>query len=251
MLTYSKKHNKLNLKIYIFNAFILLSGNMYSQKSSYIGFELGKNFYHYKETDTGHGLVKDLGAYNASFDIQYIHRVNKSFSIETGLIYTLYYQQYSTRLYPAAANEVYKSILIPIRINYSKSLFKDKIEFHVYGGYSQGIKLDKFTDNYRGIFYDINTGLYDSITRGTFYNNKYQFYGIIDVGGRIMINLHKRLALSLNANIGRGLKSIANFKFYYNNGSGKNDYYAEQHNYGHYHNFRVGLNYRFYRKKPS
>jgi hypothetical protein len=111
--------------------------------------------------------------------------------------------------------------------------------------------LDKYTNDYTSLFYDINTGLYDSITRGTFYNNKDQFYGIIDVGGRIMINLHKRFALSLNANIGRGLTSIADFKFYYNNGSGKNDHYAEQHNYGHYHNFRVGLNYRFYRKSPK
>jgi hypothetical protein len=235
----------------VFLLLIFTACKVYSQSSDYIGFELGKNFYHYKEIDTGNGLVKDPGAYNASFDIQYLHTLNKSFKFETGLAYTIYYQQYSTRLYPGAANEVYKSILIPIRINYSIPLFKDKVEFHVYGGYSQGIKLDKYTDNYSSIFYDINTGLYDSITRGTFYNNKDQFYGIIDVGGRIMINLHKRFALSLNANIGRGLTSIANFKFYYNNGSGKNDYYAEQYNYGHYHNFRVGLNYRFYRKKQT
>jgi hypothetical protein len=235
--------------VFLFLIFIEVSG--YSQSSDYIGFELGKNFYHYKEIDTGHGLVKDLGAYNASFNVQILHAVNKAIYFETGLIYTIYYQQYSTRLYPGAANEIFKSILIPVRINYSIPIFKDRAELHFYTGYSQGIKLDKYTDKYIGVFYDINTGLYDSITRGTFYNNKNRFYGVVDLGGRIIINLHRRFALSLNANVGRGLGSIAAFKFYYNNGSGKNDHYAEQHNYGHYHNFRVGLNYRFYRKKPT
>ena len=119
--------------VFLFLIFTAVTG--FSQSSDYIGFELGKNFFHYKEIDTGEGLQKDPGAYNLSYGLQYLRSLNKKIVFESGLIYTIYYQQYSTRLYLGAYNEIYKIILVPIRINYSIPILRDRVEFHLFAGY--------------------------------------------------------------------------------------------------------------------
>jgi hypothetical protein len=74
----------------VFLLLILTARKVYSQSSDYIGFELGKNFYHYKEIDTGKGLYETLGDYNVSYDVQYLHKINRHLIFETGLNYVIY-----------------------------------------------------------------------------------------------------------------------------------------------------------------
>jgi hypothetical protein len=212
-----------------------------------VGFELGRNFYDFDIVDTGR-YISNLPLYSGrtSFGGSFQHKFQNGIIVESGLFYNRYIQQYKSEKYPVIHEEVYNAWVVPIKLAYAFEMFKKKLAVSPFVGYGQGIKTARYVNYYNNVVLNLDQGgIYDSTTRGTFFNDANLFFPLLNVGGRVMYSFSPRIRVSGVFDYFHGLNHIADASFLYNKGSGKNDHYAEQTGKGSYSSLRLGFHYAF------
>jgi hypothetical protein len=235
----------LSLK-FLFIVLILYVNSLRAQENT-IGVEAGRNFYHFSMSDTGN-YVSNVSQYSGrtSFGLSFQHRFPSGILIESGLFYNRYVQQYKSEKYSIIHEEVYNAWVVPIKLAYAIDMFKKKLAVSPFVGYGQGIKTARYVNYYSNVVLNLDQGgIYDSTTRGTFFNDANMFFPLLNVGGRVMYSFSPRIRVSGVFDYFHGLNDITDASFLYNKGSGKNDHYAVQTGKGSYSSFRLGVHYAF------
>ncbi|MGB4771995.1 MAG: hypothetical protein WBP58_11070 [Chitinophagaceae bacterium] len=125
-------------------------------------------------------------------------------------------------------------------------MFKKKLAVSPFVGYGQGIKTARYVNSYYNIVLNLDQGgIYDSTTRGTFFNDAKMFFPLLNIGGRVMYSFSPRIRVSGVFDYFHGLNDITDASFLYNKGSGTNDHCASQTGKGSYASYRLGLHYAF------
>jgi hypothetical protein len=235
----------LSLKL-LFFVFVVHVYSLRAQENT-IGVEAGRNFYHFSMNDTGN-YVSNVSQYSGrtSFGLSFQHRFPSGIQVESGLFYNRYVQQYKSVKYSIIHEEVYNAWVVPIKLAYAFDMFKTKLAVSPFVGYGQGIKTARYVNYYNSVVLNLDQGgIYDSTTRGTFFNDANIFFPLLNVGGRVMYSFSPRIRVSGVFDYFHGLNDIVDASFLYNKGSGKNDHYAEQTGKGSYSSLRLGVHYAF------
>jgi len=235
----------LSLKL-LFFVFVVHVYSLRAQENT-IGVEAGRNFYHFSMNDTGN-YVSNGSQYSGrtSFGLSFQHRFPSGIQVESGLFYNRYVQQYKSVKYSIIHEEVYNAWVVPIKLAYAFDMFKTKLAVSPFVGYGQGIKTARYVNYYNNVVLNLDQGgIYDSTTRGTFFNDANIFFPLLNVGGRVMYSFSPRIRVSGVFDYFHGLNDIVDASFLYNKGSGKNDHYAEQTGKGSYSSLRLGVHYAF------
>jgi hypothetical protein len=205
------------------------------------GGDYGRAFFRYQYRNYGVGY-SNAPRSNRGFTAQFLaeRSINKSVFFQTGLRFLLYQQYFSTTLSFGAFEENYPVIMIPVLAGVKRTA--GRFSFSARGGPALGIVPDQFEGRFTAMLY-VDQNTLDSITRGKVFRNQGPIAPFFELSLGLEYRLSRSLGVSLRLTGVKGFKTITKYEIYYNNGSGRNDQYAEQWGKGDYAGISLGLAY--------
>jgi hypothetical protein len=220
---------------------LLIGSDLVAQKWK-LGGDYGRAIFRYQNKAYGTGYL-NANKSNRGFSAQFIaeRQIGKNSFVQTGLRFALFQQYFSTRLNFGPFEEVYPVIMFPAFYGVNTSI--GKMSFSVRGGPVLGLAPDQFQGEFLALLY-VSPNQWDSIARGRVIRDQGPVFPLVSAELAVEYKLSNRLGIALRANGTKGFRTITKYEIYYNDGSGRNDQYAEQWGTGDYFSAMLGLTYR-------